>query len=153
MDIKEVSRLQNIGRNSMSVFKTFIQGKLDDLIIKHDFNYDWPYNGSADKYTHLSDALDAWVLSNGKHIRICMRPCISKGTFNDGIIPIAFCKLLPDKGLPILLALTAIENGEWRIVTEISIFDEIDKGTTFNKWGAYKIFDIDMLRNWINTYI
>ena len=139
------------------LFRKGIQSEVESLIAKRDSNYEWKYNGSADKYSH-TDNTDAWMLQNGGRIRLCIRPCVGNDTFsNDGAVVVACCKLLADTNAEMAIVLVKL-NGidQWRKVRIDSSFDSLFKSLDDDKrfMGAewtygWESFDIDVLRKWI----
>lgn len=137
-------------------FNSLVQTTLNDLIAGR-LRYEWDYNGSVDKYSHLTDYHVAWQLPNGGKIRVCIRPCAGKDAFPDKAIVIACCKLKADNGLNKMLVLVTLDNIEsWRVIADNmgSIFHSLDSDTRhLSPQWAYRYAPVDAanLRAWITT--
>ena len=148
------AKLQGIKTEAAKSFISNIQDKLGDFIKDIEKNYNGDYNGSIDKFKHIStDKNIKWTLQNDKCIRICLRPCAYSDNLNGGTV-LACCRLSSDHRTRYLALVKIGENEEWYEVhgLDSELFDEIDQRehSSNSIWSHNSIkLEIDRLIGWI----
>jgi len=159
MENLRMRNLQEIQKLASDSFRSCIQSEVESLIVKKEYNCEWDYNGSADKYSH-TDWLVSWHLHNGGRIRVCIRPCACEDTFSgDGAVVIACCKLLADTQKSLILVFIKLNDvNQWRLIKPDSVFgsrfDVLDDSSHYraSKWSySWESINGKMLQEWIQA--